>query len=229
MRLNLIVLALAITTGITAGCQKSQPAQSQVSQPNVAAPAEAVTETTQAPATAAQLTTQPVSTTSSEQPAKAKTDACALLSNKEVQKIQGESIKETKLTARSDGGFSISQCFFTLPTFTNSISLAVTQRSDDQSARDPRMFWRDIFHRSEEKEREKEREKGYKKEEEEEVKPEKVSGVGEEAFWMGSRVGGALYVLKGNSYVRVSVGGAADQATRIKKSKTLAQKAIARL
>jgi hypothetical protein len=46
---------------------------------------------------------------------------------------------------------------------------------------------------------------------------------------MGSRVGGALYVLKGNAYVRVSVGGPADQANKIKRSKALAQKVLARL
>jgi hypothetical protein len=46
---------------------------------------------------------------------------------------------------------------------------------------------------------------------------------------MGSRIGGALYVLKGNAYLRISIGGPSDQADKIKKSKTLAQKALARL
>ena len=45
----------------------------------------------------------------------------------------------------------------------------------------------------------------------------------------GSRVGGALYVLKGNSYVRISIGGAVAQEAKIKKTKALAAKAIARL
>jgi len=53
--------------------------------------------------------------------------------------------------------------------------------------------------------------------------------VGDEAFWIASRVGGALYVLKGNSYLTVSVGGAADEKTRIEKSKALAQRALVRL
>jgi hypothetical protein len=35
--------------------------------------------------------------------------------------------------------------------------------------------------------------------------------------------------LTGNAYVRVSIGGPADQATKIKRSKALAQKALARL
>ena len=160
--------------------------------------------------------------------AKAMTDACALLTAEEIASIQGEPVKETKLSARSDGGFSISQCFFTLPTFTNSVSLAVTQKMEGQGTRDPREFWDETFHRrSADKKREREREREGEKEEEGE--PEEVKGVGDEAFWMGSRVGGALYVLKGGTYIRVSIGGAADQETKIKKSKALAQKVVARL
>ena len=44
-----------------------------------------------------------------------------------------------------------------------------------------------------------------------------------------SRVGGALYVLKGESYIRISVGGAGDQAQKLEKSKTLAAFVLKRL
>lgn len=70
---------------------------------------------------------------------------------------------------------------------------------------------------------------GSRRRKEDKTPPNKITGVGDGAFWLGSRVGGALYVLKGNNYVRVSVGGAADEATKIRKSKALAQKALARL
>jgi hypothetical protein len=56
-----------------------------------------------------------------------------------------------------------------------------------------------------------------------------VRGVGDEAYWTGNRMGGALYVLKGTSYLRISIGSVVDQAIKIQRSKTLAQKAIARL
>ena len=69
----------------------------------------------------------------------------------------------------------------------------------------------------------------FGEEEEEGAPPERVRGVGDEAFWTGSRIGGTLYVLKGNSYLRISIGGAADQPTKMKRSKVLAQKAVARL
>jgi hypothetical protein len=169
---------------------------------------------------------------------KPKLDACALLTTKEIESVQGESVRETKLTGRSAGGFSMSQCFFTLPTFTNSVSLMVVQKGEGTDSREPREFWRDTFHEaSREKGREKDNDRDRKHErdeqrgedDEEGAPPQRVRGVGDEAYWTGSRMGGALYVLKGDSYLRVSIGSPADQATIIKRSKALAQKAIARL
>ena len=55
--------------------------------------------------------------------AKAKVDACALISSKEIEAVQGEPVRETKLSGQAGGGLQISQCFYTLPTFSNSISL----------------------------------------------------------------------------------------------------------
>jgi hypothetical protein len=171
--------------------------------------------------------------------AKAKVDACALLTSQEIQSIQGEPVKETKLSGQLSGGLNVSQCFFTLPTFTNSVSLLVAQRGDGAGAQDPREFWHSTFREGESAEREKEKEhegdrdrdkkKRGEEEEEESAPPEKIAGIGDEAYWMGSRVGGALYVLKGNSYVRISIGGAAAHTDKIKKSKALAEKALARL
>ena len=174
---------------------------------------------------------------------KPKVDACALLNSKEIEAVQGEALKETKLSGQAGGGLQFSQCFFTLPTFSNSISLLVAQKGDGADAKDPKDFWRETFQKgvTEEKDRDRERERNKKdgdkdkkaggrgEEEEGSTPPQKVSGVGDDAFWLGSRVGGAIYVLKGNAYIRISVGGPGDQASKIKKSKTLAQKAIARL
>lgn len=221
MRNLLLILCLTLAF---AGCKQQQTQTANQNSVTGASPGATSPSTGQPPAD---------STIAGGTQEKAKTDACALLTSEEIKAVQGEPIKETKLTARSDGGFSISQCFFTLPTFTNSISLAITQQADGQGARDPKEFWKETFHRDaaemkREREREREREKG-EAEEEKETEPEKVSGVGDEAFWMGSRVGGALYVLKANSYVRISIGGAADQESKIKRSKALAQKIVSRL
>src|SRR5436305_161396 len=59
--------------------------------------------------------------------------------------------------------------------------------------------------------------------------PKKVEGVGEEAYWSGNRFGGALYVLKKETIVRVSVGGPGDEEKKLSRSKALAEKVLGRL
>jgi hypothetical protein len=189
----------------------------------------------------AAVTSAPTVTTS-----QGKVEVCDLLTAKDLQAIQGETLKETKPSARSEGGFMIAQCFYSLPTFTKSISLLVAERGESAGARDPKDFWRETFQRAEEeaKERAEEKEKdkheknkdkekpkteGREEEEERAVPPQKIAGVGDDAYWTGNRVGGALYALKGNTYIRISVGGPGDQATMIRKTKALAQAILKRL
>ncbi|MBA3573213.1 MAG: hypothetical protein H0W34_14855 [Pyrinomonadaceae bacterium] len=52
--------------------------------------------------------------------------------------------------------------------------------------------------------------------------------MGDKAYWVGNEVIGALNVLKGNRYITISVGGG-DQATKLEKSKRLADFALKRL
>lgn len=225
MRLKLIMFL--ICTLVIVGCRRSDISQGT----NTQTPTSAQTsQTSSTPATSPVTeTTQASPPTGDSTNAKPKVDACAMLTSKDIEPIQGEAIKETKLSGSSAGGFNVSQCFFTLPTFTNSVSLAVTQRGDGPGARDPRQFWKETFHREKEREKGREREREREEEEEEESPPQKVTGIGEEAFWTASRAAGALYVLKGNNYVRVSVGGAGDQQSKLRKSKALARKVLERL
>jgi len=195
------------------------------------------TQTTIAPtaspgASGAPAVAAPATTKASSDGVKTKTDACALLTKADIEAVQKEAVRETKLSGSSQGGFVVSQCFFTLPTFNNSISLQITQRGDGSANRDPREFWRETFHPESKSEKEREREgkeRGREEEEEEGAPPQKISGVGDEAFWVGSRIGGALYVLKGNSYLRVSIGGGGPQSDKIQRLKSLAQKVTERL
>ena len=222
MRSKLVIILLSSSLAI-AGCSSSTtppPANGSQTAVEVAQPSSSTANQPSSPAPAAAVAVKP------------KVDACALLSSKEIESVQGEAIKETKLTGQSTGGFSVSQCFFTLPNFTNSISLLVAQKGGGSGANDPKECWRDTFHEDKAREKSKGRDKKKGEEEEEEgggVAPQKIPGVGDEAYWTRSRVGGALYVLKGDAYIRISIGGAADQATKIKRSKVLAQKALARL
>jgi len=47
--------------------------------------------------------------------------------------------------------------------------------------------------------------------------------------WVGNPVSGALYVLQGNLFLRISVGGVPKESTRIAKSKSLASAILRRL
>jgi hypothetical protein len=196
--------------------------------------------------------TQPIATTPASfrnERATASIDACTLLTTKDIQSIQGQTVQQTKTRNSSEGGFRISQCFYTLPSFTNSISLVITQRDAGPSAKDPKDFWRQKF-RSEadadsdergahdrekgqksefEKERPQERDGGRAEENEESDEPLKIPHVGDEAFWCGNVVGGALYVLKGDTFIRIAIGGAGRQQTQINKTRALALKMLKHL
>jgi hypothetical protein len=166
-------------------------------------------------------------------------EACTVLTSDEIKAVQGEAVKETTPSNRMVGNFIVTQCYYALPNLSNSVSLTLTERNPNvQGAESVKDFWERTFGKDEnksEREREKEREKRKQEtrregeEEEEGAAMEPVRGVGDEAFWSASRVGGALYVLKRDRYLRISVGGAGDVSAKLKKSKTLALKALKRL
>jgi len=160
-------------------------------------------------------------------------DACSLISKEEVESVQEAPMNETKSNERSDGVFRVSQCFYTATEFSKSVNLALIQKDPDHRAsRSPKEFWKKKFGRysGDEKERAKlEKETEHKEEREESVPPKKIDGIGEEAFWARNRFGGILYVLKGDAFLSISLGGTDAEATKLEKSKALAQKALRRL
>jgi hypothetical protein len=182
--------------------------------------------------------TKQSSSETSELPPQAKVDACSLLTKEDIAAIQGETIVETKSSAQANGGFRAAQCFYTAKEFSKSVVLTVTERDFEHPGdRTPRGFWNDTFHRErkgekEEEEKEKEHERGRESErgeEEEGPAPTKIDGVGDEAYWTGARFGGAIYAIKGDVFIRISVGGPDTEEGKIAKSKALAQKALEHL
>lgn len=182
------------------------------------------------PACKKRETPKPVPKTS-HQSNQVQLDSCGLLTSQEIEAIQGSPIKETKSSARADGGFRVSQCFYTATEFSKSVSLAVMQGDSSRPAvTSPRDFWKERFGRftGEEKEANK-METERKEEKEESVPPKKIEGIGDEAFWASNRFGGVLYILKGDAFISISLGGTDNEQTKIDKSKALAQKALQRL
>ena len=179
---------------------------------------------------------------------KSKIDVCNLLTSDDLKEVQGESYKEAQRSDRLDGEFIVAQCYYALPTTVNSVVVSVTTAKDDTGARSVKAFWEQTFSkyddeeregkvdRDQEKKREREqdkakepREREAEGEEKEASPPERVKDLGDEAFWVGSPIGGALYVLKSDLIFRLSVGGAGDQKAKLNKSKALAQKILKRL
>jgi hypothetical protein len=147
-----------------------------------------------------------------------------LLTSAEIEAIQGGPLKDTKASANPQGGLNISQCYFLLPTAADSIVVTVTQKAGGSNSHDPKEAWEEIFREDKDKDKD-----ASKEEESRSQPPEKIAGLGDEAFWAPRRFGGAVYALKGNVYISVSVGGAGDKASKIQKSKALAEKILKRL
>jgi hypothetical protein len=165
-----------------------------------------------------------------------------LITKEEVAAIQGAVVKETKSSERAGRGLRISQCFYLTAEFSKSVSLTVT-KADSVGAekRNAREYWVETFgyaktegepKRAKEEKREsvnEEKESPRAERERESRPPRKIDGIGDEAYWTRSRVGGVLYVLKNDAVIRVSLGGSDGEETMISKSKELAEKALPRL
>jgi hypothetical protein len=169
--------------------------------------------------------------TSPDATGRAKPDPCALLTSADIHRVQGDPVQETKPTTQPGGGLVMSQCLFRTANPSKSVSVAIASPGSIS----PRTFWQQQF-RSEKPTSEEKTEKqpaagskGEKEEDEESTRPRTIKGLGEQAFWVGSPMVGALYVLKGNTFLRISVGGVREESARIAKSIALARSALKRL
>ena len=149
-------------------------------------------------------------------------DACTLLTSEEIQAVQGEPLKETQSDRKEANGLMIAQCFFSMPAYERSISLVLVQRGDGAASRTPLQSWKEMFNAKTLQEPQPDAAK-------KKMPPMRVADVGDEAFWVGNNTIGVLHVLKGDSYITLSVGGPEDQAVKIEKTKTLARAILPRL
>lgn len=146
-------------------------------------------------------------------------DACALLTNAEVEAVQGGPVTATKSYHPADRTFAVAQCFYTVADTTKSVSLTVTRRqSGAKSTIDPKLHWQKLFHAP-----------PAAKKKKNAAGPEPVADLGDQAFWVGDALVGALYVLHGELYFRLSLGGPAEQKDQIEKTKKLAHSVLRRL
>ncbi len=159
-------------------------------------------------------------------------NACQLLSAREIAHVQGEAFRSAKLTETEADGLSVSQCFYALPSFTNSVSVDLMHGKTSA-------FWKAHFssaHAERDADEDHDRDAATKTAppsreaaEEHQSAVRKVSGVGDTAVWSGNRMSGALYVLKGDAIVRISVGGKGSEDEKIERSRKLAAMALRKL
>jgi hypothetical protein len=148
-------------------------------------------------------------------------DPCRLLTDAEVRAVQGHAPTQKISSEQPAGSFRFTQCFYRTGELSSSVSVALGLPLTDSKRSGPRDYWHAQFEREERDERE---ESDEKKQE-----PRRLAGLGDEAFWVGDPVTGALYVLRGEVFLRVSVGGSPDQSEKIKRARTLAIYALKRL
>jgi hypothetical protein len=162
-----------------------------------------------------------------KQPETQSIDACKLLTSDEIKSVQGESVESTTPSTQPSGGLRMSQCLYRTGTPALSVSIALAM----PAAQKPRDFWSKQFHRNGEKDEEEEKttDKKAGREREEESRPRRIKGVGDEAYWVGGPITGVLYVLRANMFIRISIGGVREDKERIEKSVALARAALKRL
>ena len=144
--------------------------------------------------------------------AAALTGACALLTSAEVASVQGE--KPTKVSEKKPVS-DTSQCLFSLPSAANFVLVEVT--------RGPRVA------QLVERMRLAAAVEGEESGEFEAPAIERVEGLGDEAFWAEGAHQGALYVRRGQTLLRVALGGDEGKEAKMKKLRLLVSKALGRL
>ena len=150
-------------------------------------------------------------------------DACTLIDKLEIASLQGAPVQSLVPSNQAGGALAISQCYYTVVDASKNLSvhLQVIQAAQKGSRSNVvRDYWEKAFE---------DKDRGEEEGEKEASKPLPINGVGEEAFWVGNNVAGALYALKKGNMVRVSVGGPDDTKTKIEKSKKLAAIVLKRL
>ena len=138
--------------------------------------------------------------------------ACALLTAAEIASVQGEKPVEIRQTTPLPDA---AQCHFALPTAANFVVVEVT--------RGPRVA--QLAERLRQAAEIEAEEAG----EDEPHAVDRVEGLGDEAFWAGGVHQGALYVRRGKTLLRITVGGDEGKEAMMNKLRLLVRKALSRL
>lgn len=160
----------------------------------------------------------------------AENDACSALPTTKLEGAQKAKFVSTKSSHHDDGRLTTSSCYYRMDPEALSASLQVLSHSKGDTI-DLHEFWESRFaedagerekkEAGEEHERRESKEKEREGEDEKQKPPQKVAGLGEEAFWVDTGRDGALYVISGSKIYRLSLGGSAPQEEKKERAVTL--------
>ena len=152
-------------------------------------------------------------------------DVCRLLSTTSIERAQGGSFASSKPTLHDDGNLTTAQCFYELKPSSRSVSLQLIARRAKDGL-DPAQLWNNKFHGKKSGSDGDEQDVEEGKSKERRKPPERLEGIGDEAFWVDTGRDSALYVLFDSKLLRLSLGGDAKQADKRKNAISLAQEVI---
>lgn len=138
-------------------------------------------------------------------------DPCSLLSDETILNVQGAPVSERVASTQEASGFRVLQCLFKTSDLSSSVSAVLTV---DDGGGGALRYWKERFRV--------EALSGKVKGD----PPRPVPELGDAAFWVGDPFTGALYVLAGERFLRISVGGVADEDARLKRCRALAAAAM---
>lgn len=178
---------------------------------------------------------------------------CSLLSDEDIVAVQGEAPAAAQGTEHHAGALVASQCFYRLNTFEKSISLEVVSPAPGGESKEAaKDYFQQKFRKAEEdaasaaemerrrqEELERERAAGsvreggrpkkYKAWKEAVAPPQRVRGLGDEAFWARNQDAGALFVLRKDRAFSVTLSGLEEREVKIRKATELARRILKRL
>jgi hypothetical protein len=146
---------------------------------------------------------------------------CAIVSREAVARIQKAPVVSEKESASGGRSVENRSCYFQAEPFSKSVSLEWTRDREPGAAR---RQWDSLFHGTSA-----EGDRGKEENEERRAAPRRVEEVGEEAYWVSSHAGGAIYAWGSGAFVRVSVGGEGTDEEKRGRASSIAREALASL
>lgn len=139
-------------------------------------------------------------------------NACALLTAADIASVQGEKPARFRESRRQS---IASRCVIPLPTAAKSVTVEVTTGAGTMELVKRMRVAAET--------------EGDEAGEQDDAVIALVPGIGDEAFWAEGVHEGALYVRRGQTLLRILLGGDESKEARLKKLRLLADKALSRL